>query len=69
MNQEYPAVGLRYFNVYGRGEENKGKMASMAYKMNQEYLESKKISLLKEPMVTRTVSKKEILFISMTLSL
>ena len=47
MNQEYPAVGLRYFNVYGRGEENKGKMASMAYKMNQEYLESKKISLFK----------------------
>ena len=27
MSQEYPAVGLRYFNVYGRGEENKGKMA------------------------------------------
>ena len=47
INQDYPAVGLRYFNVYGRGEENKGKMASMAYKMNQEYLESKKISLFK----------------------
>jgi ADP-L-glycero-D-manno-heptose 6-epimerase len=47
MSQEYPAVGLRYFNVYGRGEENKGKMASMAYKMNLEYLESKRISLFK----------------------
>ena len=47
INQDYPAVGLRYFNCYGRGEENKGKMASMAYKMNQEYLESKKISLFK----------------------
>ena len=47
MDQDYPAVGLRYFNVYGNGEENKGKMASMAYKMNKEYLESKKISLFK----------------------
>jgi len=47
MSQEYPAVGLRYFNVYGKGEEDKGKMASMAYKMNHEYLESKRISLFK----------------------
>ena len=47
MRQEYPAVGLRYFNVYGKGEEDKGKMASMAYKMNHEYLESKRISLFK----------------------
>ena len=47
MAQDYPAVGLRYFNVYGRGEENKGKMASMAYKMNEEYVQSKKISLFK----------------------
>ena len=47
MSQEYPAVGLRYFNVYGRGEENKGKMASMAYKMNLEYKNSKMISLFK----------------------
>ena len=47
MSQDYPAVGLRYFNVYGKGEEDKGKMASMAYKMNKEYLESNKISLFK----------------------
>ena len=47
MAQDYPAVGLRYFNVYGRGEENKGKMASMAYKMNEEYVQSKQISLFK----------------------
>ena len=47
LNQDYPAVGLRYFNVYGIGEEDKGKMASMAYKMNQEYVQSKKISLFK----------------------
>ena len=47
MAQDYPAVGLRYFNVYGSGEENKGKMASMAYKMNEEYVQSKQISLFK----------------------
>ena len=47
MAQDYSAVGLRYFNVYGRGEENKGKMASMAYKMNEEYVQSKQISLFK----------------------
>ncbi len=47
MAQDYPAVGLRYFNVYGKGEEDKGKMASMTYKMNEEYLQSKKISLFK----------------------
>ena len=27
-------IGLRYFNVYGPGEENKGIMASVAYQMN-----------------------------------
>jgi len=26
-------IALRYFNVYGPGEENKGKMASVAYQM------------------------------------
>jgi ADP-L-glycero-D-manno-heptose 6-epimerase len=26
-------IGLRYFNVYGPGEEKKGKMASVAYQM------------------------------------
>jgi len=31
-------VALRYFNVYGPGEENKGRMASVAYQM---YLKSK----------------------------
>ncbi len=47
MSQDYPAVGLRYFNVYGKGEESKGKMASMVYKMYKEYKEFKKISLFK----------------------
>ena len=46
-NEDYPAVGLRYFNVYGPGEENKGKMASMPYKMINQYLADKEISLFK----------------------
>ena len=29
----YGGIALRYFNVYGPGEENKGKMASVAYQM------------------------------------
>ena len=28
-------IGLRYFNVYGPGEQNKGKMASVAFQMNE----------------------------------
>jgi len=32
-------VGLRYFNVYGPGEEHKGKMSSVAY---QSYIKNKK---------------------------
>lgn len=32
-------IGLRYFNVYGPGEEQKGKMASVAY---QSYVKNKK---------------------------
>jgi len=30
-------VGLRYFNVYGRGEEHKGRMASVAYHFFNQY--------------------------------
>lgn len=39
--QEYPdahLVGLRYFNVFGPGERNKGKMASMIYQLAQQML-------------------------------
>lgn len=32
-------VGLRYFNVYGRGEEHKGRMASVAYHFFSQYHE------------------------------
>lgn len=31
----FGGIGLRYFNVYGPGEEHKGKMASVAYQMFQ----------------------------------
>ncbi len=31
-------VGLRYFNVFGPGEQNKGKMASMIYQLAQQML-------------------------------
>jgi len=33
------AVGLRYFNVYGKGEEHKGRMASVAYHFFNQYHE------------------------------
>lgn len=32
-------VGLRYFNVYGRGEQHKGRMASVAYHFFNQYHE------------------------------
>lgn len=32
-------VGLRYFNVYGKGEEHKGRMASVAYHFFNQYRE------------------------------
>ncbi len=36
---EAQVVGLRYFNVYGRGEEHKGRMASVAYHFFNQYHE------------------------------
>jgi ADP-L-glycero-D-manno-heptose 6-epimerase len=38
-------IALRYFNVYGPGEEQKGKMASVAYQMHLRYLDGKDILL------------------------
>lgn len=38
-------IALRYFNVYGPGEENKGKMASVAYQMSVAHNEGKEIKL------------------------
>ncbi|THB67622.1 MAG: ADP-glyceromanno-heptose 6-epimerase [Gammaproteobacteria bacterium] len=38
-------VGLRYFNVYGPREQHKGSMASVAYHLNNQLLESGKVKL------------------------
>ena len=37
QNLESQVVGLRYFNVYGRGEAHKGRMASVAYHFFNQY--------------------------------
>lgn len=39
------AIALRYFNVYGIGEENKGKMASVAYQAHVCSLKGQKMQL------------------------
>lgn len=38
-------VGLRYFNVYGPGESHKGSMASVAFHLNNQLLETGEIRL------------------------
>jgi ADP-L-glycero-D-manno-heptose 6-epimerase len=38
-------ISLRYFNVYGPGEEHKGNMASVAYQMWKQNLNSKEVKL------------------------
>ncbi len=38
-------VGLRYFNVYGYGEEHKGKMSSSIFQFYNQYQKNKKIKL------------------------
>jgi ADP-L-glycero-D-manno-heptose 6-epimerase len=38
-------VGLRYFNVYGPGEAHKGSMASVAYHLNRQVVESGEVRL------------------------
>ena len=38
-------VGLRYFNVYGFGEQHKGRMASVAYHFFNQYFENGKVKL------------------------
>jgi ADP-L-glycero-D-manno-heptose 6-epimerase len=38
-------IALRYFNVYGPGEENKGKMASVAFQMYKKHKEGEEIFL------------------------
>lgn len=38
-------VGLRYFNVYGRGESHKGRMASVAYHFFNQFLDNGYVKL------------------------
>jgi len=40
-----PIVGLRYFNVYGRGERHKGRMASVAMHFFDQYRAAGKVRL------------------------
>lgn len=40
-------IGLRYFNVYGPGEFHKGSMASVAFHLNNQLLESGVVKLFK----------------------
>ena len=53
-------IALRYFNVYGPGEEDKGKMASVAYQMFIKNTKGEKITLFPK-------NHKEILFTLKTL--
>lgn len=40
-----PVIGLRYFNVYGPGEAHKGRMASMAWHLYQQFDKHQKVRL------------------------
>lgn len=40
-------AGLKFFNVYGRNEDHKGKMASMIYQMDQQITRYGKVKLFK----------------------
>jgi ADP-L-glycero-D-manno-heptose 6-epimerase len=40
-----PAVGLRYFNVYGPREQHKGRMASVAFHNTQQFLKTGQVNL------------------------
>ena len=45
LSDEQQVVGLRYFNVYGPNEQNKGSMASVAFRFNNQLLDSGELSL------------------------
>lgn len=44
-NLKAQVVGLRYFNVYGPGEQHKGSMASVAYHLNQQLIAGDSVKL------------------------
>lgn len=47
FSNENQVVGLRYFNVYGPGEENKGKMASTIFQFLNQIRDEKKVKPFK----------------------
>tara|TARA_R110002020_G_scaffold328434_1_gene544402 strand:+ start:1314 stop:2162 length:849 start_codon:yes stop_codon:yes gene_type:complete len=48
MNQDYPYQGFRYFNVYGLGEDKKGKQASPVSKFIKQAQGSGEIEIFKK---------------------
>lgn len=47
LGKHSQVAGLRYFNVYGPGEEHKQSMASVVYHFNKQLLESGKVKLFR----------------------
>ena len=47
LNKKNKIFGLRYFNVYGPGEYNKGKMASVVFHFYNQLIKEKKVKLFK----------------------
>ena len=45
IDNQSQITGLRYFNVYGPGENHKGRMASMAYHLHQQLASGKAMKL------------------------
>ena len=68
-NKKYKIIGLRYFNVFGPGEEKKGRMASVFFTLINKLKKRDISSYLKEKMDTKMESKKEILFMLMTVQM
>jgi ADP-L-glycero-D-manno-heptose 6-epimerase len=48
MNQNYPYQGFRYFNVYGLGEDKKGKQASPVFKFIKQAQSSGEIEIFEK---------------------
>ena len=47
INNKSQVIGLRYFNVYGPGEQHKGEMASTVFHFNNQLLSEKCVKLFK----------------------
>jgi ADP-L-glycero-D-manno-heptose 6-epimerase len=48
LNQNYPAQGFRYFNVYGKHEDHKGNQASPIHKFTQQAKNNGVIKIFKD---------------------